>query len=77
VARVGALAAEHGLDGDGGLDVLLVTGPLDELGRARLAHGLTARIGARDLGDGLPCFGPGALDALRALVLGQRGPMAA
>jgi len=71
-ARIRELAAAHGLDGDDGLDLALVTGPLDELGRARLAHGLSARVGARALDDGLPCFGAGQLDALRAFVLAQR-----
>jgi hypothetical protein len=33
---------------------------------------LSARVGARALDDGLPCFGAGELDALRAFVLAQR-----
>ena len=53
----------------GGLDLLLVTGPLDELGRARLRHGTRARVGARVGDGGAPCFGRDDLGALRELAL--------
>jgi Glycosyltransferase like family 2 len=43
--RIAALAAEQAIDD--GVDLALVTGPLDELGAARLAHGVTVRVSTR------------------------------
>jgi glycosyltransferase involved in cell wall biosynthesis len=73
-ARIGALAREQGVDGEGGLDLLLVTGPLDELGRARLRHGARARVGARATDEGAPCFARDQLGALRELALAHARP---
>jgi hypothetical protein len=70
--RIAALAAEQGVDD--GVDLALVTGPLDELGAARLAAGVTVRVSTRrppDDGDGawLPLA---ELDAARELLLSRR-----
>jgi Glycosyl transferase family 2 len=70
--RIGALVHEAGLDADASLDLLLVTGPLDELGRARLRHGVAARVGARagaDDAGAAPGFAADRLAELRALAL--------
>jgi hypothetical protein len=70
--RIAALADEHGLADDPRIDLALVTGPLDELGRARLCAGLTARLGTRRTRDAVPWFAPDELPALRALLLSRR-----
>ncbi|MDX6700496.1 MAG: hypothetical protein QOF26_722 [Baekduia sp.] len=70
--RIAALAEEHGLADDPRIDLALVTGPLDELGRARLCAGLTARLGTRRTHDAVPWFAPDELPALRALLLSRR-----
>ena len=72
-SRIGALTRALGLADDPSLDMLLVTGPLDELGRARLRHGSAARVGARSIGDDTPWFGPGRLASLRELALARTG----
>jgi len=46
-ALIAPLVTAVGLDGDGPADLVLVTGPLDALGRARLEAGLTAVLSAR------------------------------
>ncbi|WP_445150957.1 glycosyltransferase [Baekduia sp. Peel2402] len=43
--RISALAAEQGIED--AVDLALVTGPLDELGAARLAHGIALRVSTR------------------------------
>jgi GT2 family glycosyltransferase len=70
--RIAALAEEQGLADDPRIDLALVTGPLDELGRARLCAGLTARLGTRRIDDAIPWFAPDDLPALRALLLSGR-----
>jgi hypothetical protein len=67
--RMEALVAAHGL-ADAALDVVVVTGPLDELGRARLAHGLTAVVGARRASPAIPHYPRGRVHEVRALVAG-------
>jgi hypothetical protein len=71
--RISALAAEQAIDD--GIDLTLVTGPLDELGVARLAAGVTVRVSTRRPGDGGPpvAWLPLAeLDAARELLLSRR-----
>ncbi len=64
-ARIAPLVAQAGLDGDGPGDVLLVTGPLDLLGRARLEAGLSAVLSARGAGPpGVPVLAPDELGRL-------------
>ncbi|QEC48820.1 glycosyltransferase [Baekduia soli] len=70
--RIGELARAQGIEDDDTVDVVLVTGPLDELGRARLQHGTAARAGARGAEDGTPAYGADELTALRALALAAR-----
>jgi hypothetical protein len=50
--RISALVAEQAIED--GVDLALVTGPLDELGAARLAAGVTVRVGTRRPGGGGP-----------------------
>jgi glycosyltransferase involved in cell wall biosynthesis len=69
--RVAALAEAAGLADDDGVDLALVTGPLDELGHRRLQHGTTARLGTRHGDDGIPWFALEDLAALRELLLGR------
>jgi hypothetical protein len=71
VRRMESIVLAAGLDA-APLDVLIVTGPLDELGRARLAHGLTAVVGTRGQGGEVPWYPPERLDEVRALVLARR-----
>jgi hypothetical protein len=75
--RVSALAAEQAIDD--GVDVALVTGPLDELGAARLAAGVTVRVSTRrpdggaDGSDGGPAWLPPAeLAGARDVLLSRR-----
>jgi len=70
--RISALAEEHGFADDPQLDLALVTGPLDELGAARLEHGIAVRIATRRHGGPTPWAAPGDLDAARALLLSRR-----
>jgi hypothetical protein len=72
VARISALADEQGFAGDPRLDLALVTGPLDELGAARLARGITVRVSTRRHDDGAPWLGLGELAAARELLLSRR-----
>jgi hypothetical protein len=64
---VGALVSDVGLADDDDLDLLAVVGPLDVVGRARLAAGTHARYGAAADADGPPAFTPATLGALRGL----------
>jgi GT2 family glycosyltransferase len=50
-ATISALADEHGFADDPRLDLALVVGPLDELGAARLARGITVRASTRKPAD--------------------------
>jgi len=70
--RISALAEAHGFADDPRLDLALVTGPLDELGTARLEHGIAVRIGTRRHQGGTPWHAPGELAAARALLLSRR-----
>jgi hypothetical protein len=69
-ARISSLAEELGLADDPRLDLALVTGPLDELGAARLLHGLTVRVCTRRHDDATPWFAPADVAGARALLLG-------
>ena len=71
-ARISALAEEHGLADDPRLDLALVTGPLDELGAARLLYGLTVRVCTRRHDDGTPWFAPADVAGARAALLSRR-----
>ncbi len=71
-ARISALAQELGLADDPRLDLALVTGPLDELGAARLLYGLTVRVCTRRRDDDTPWFAPADVAGARALLLGRR-----
>jgi hypothetical protein len=71
-ARISALAADLGLADDPRLDLALVTGPLDELGAARLLYGLTVRVCTRRHGDSTPWFAPADVTGAHALLLGRR-----
>ncbi|MEA2381352.1 MAG: hypothetical protein QOH72_1323 [Solirubrobacteraceae bacterium] len=63
---LGALVHEVGVDDS--IDLLAVAGPLDELGRARLAAGVHAVLTDRTAGAlARPRFGAGEVDALRRL----------
>jgi hypothetical protein len=65
-AALGALVDEVGLDDS--IDLLAVAGPLDGLGRARLAAGVDALLTDRAAGaHARPRFGAGDVDALRRL----------
>jgi GT2 family glycosyltransferase len=75
--QLGDLARAHGLEDDETLDVVVVTGPLDDLGRARLSRGTSARVGARSIGDDTPCFAADRLGDLRAWVLARAADRAA
>jgi GT2 family glycosyltransferase len=75
--QLGDLARAHGLEDDDTLDVVVVTGPLDDLGRARLSRGTSARVGARSIGDDTPCFTADRLGDLRAWVLARAADRAA
>jgi hypothetical protein len=66
--QISAIADELGFADDPRLDLALVVGPLDELGAARLRHGVTVRIGTRHVDDGTPWFAPGDLAGARALL---------
>jgi Glycosyltransferase like family 2 len=72
--RISALAAEQAIDD--GVDLALITGPLDELGAARLAAGVTVRVSTRRPADGGrpgPAWLPLAeLTAARDLLLSRR-----
>jgi Glycosyl transferase family 2 len=86
---IGRLAAATGLADDDSLDLLAVLGPLDAVGRARLAAGTTATYGAGrgPVAAGAqpalagtppapaapPAFTPATLDGLRALATGSPG----
>jgi hypothetical protein len=72
-ARISLLAEELGLADDPRLDLALVTGPLDELGAARLVHGLTVRVCTRRHDDATPWFAPADVAGARALLLGGSG----
>jgi hypothetical protein len=74
-ARIADLASATGLAGDPSVDLALVTGPLDELGHARLRYGTTAHLGTRRLDDGTPSFRPDELAELRELLV-RRGSAA-
>ena len=71
-ARISALAEELGLADDPRLDLALVTGPLDELGAARLLYGLTVRVCTRRHDDDTPWFAPADVADARALLLSRR-----
>ena len=71
-ARISALADEHGFADDPRLDLALVVGPLDELGAARLAHGVTVRVSTRRPDDARPWLPLGELAAARELLLSRR-----
>ncbi len=71
-ARISALAEELGLADDPRLDLALVTGPLDELGAARLLYGLTVRVCTRRHDDVTPWFTPADVAGARALLLSRR-----
>jgi hypothetical protein len=65
-AVLGALVDEVGLDDS--IDLLAVAGPLDDLGRARLAAGVHGVLTDRGPGAlACPRFGAGDVDALRRL----------
>ncbi|MES1192763.1 MAG: hypothetical protein ABUM26_00445, partial [Solirubrobacterales bacterium] len=67
-----ALAEELGFADDPRLDLALVTGPLDELGAARLLYGLTVRVCTRRHDDDTPWFAPADVARARALLLSRR-----
>jgi hypothetical protein len=71
-ARISALADELGFAEDPRLDLALVTGPLDELGAARLLYGLTVRVCTRRHDDDTPWFAPADVASARALLLNKR-----
>jgi hypothetical protein len=71
-ARISALADELGLADDPRLDLALVTGPLDELGAARLLYGLTVRVCTRRHDDDTPWFAPADVAGARAALLSRR-----
>jgi hypothetical protein len=71
-ARIAALAEELGLADDPRLDLALVTGPLDELGAARLVQGLTVRVCTRRHDDETPWFAPADVAGARAVLLSRR-----
>ncbi|HEX5923824.1 MAG TPA: glycosyltransferase [Baekduia sp.] len=71
-ARISALAEELGLADDPRLDLALVTGPLDELGAARLLYGLTVRVCTRRHDDDTPWFAPADVIGARALLLSRQ-----
>ncbi|HWI74114.1 MAG TPA: hypothetical protein VNT55_19295, partial [Baekduia sp.] len=70
--RISALADEQGFADDPRLDLALVTGPLDELGAARLAHGVTVRVSTRKPDSARPWLPLGELAAARELLLSRR-----
>jgi glycosyltransferase involved in cell wall biosynthesis len=71
-ARISALAEELGLADDSRLDLALVTGPLDELGAARLLYGLTVRVCTRRHDDDTPWFAPADVAGARAMLLSRQ-----
>jgi hypothetical protein len=70
--RISALAEELGLAGDPRLDLALVTGPLDELGAARLLYGLTVRVCTRRHDDDVAWFVPADVAGAREVLLSRR-----
>jgi hypothetical protein len=70
-AKIGELAEALGIADDERIDLLLVSGPLDELAYRRLQHGTTARLGTRRVDDGTPWFAAGDVGALRELLVGR------
>jgi hypothetical protein len=68
-ARIAALAEATGLSADPRIDLALVTGPLDELGHARLRAGTTAHLATRHPDGTAPWFAPSDVAGLRALLL--------
>jgi hypothetical protein len=72
-ARISALAEELGLADDPRLDLALVTGPLDELGAARLLYGLTVRVCTRRHDDDTLWFAPADVAGARATLLSRQG----
>ena len=74
-ARISALAEELGFADDPRLDLALVTGPLDELGAARLLYGLTVRVCTRRHDDDTPWFAPADVADARALLLSRRATL--
>jgi hypothetical protein len=72
VARISTLADEQGFADDPRLDLALVTGPLDELGAARLAHGVAVRVSTRKPDSARPWLPIGELAAARELLLSRR-----
>jgi hypothetical protein len=71
-ARISSLAEELGVADDPRLDLALVTGPLDELGAARLLYGLTVRVCTRRHDDDTPWFAPADVVDARALLLSRQ-----
>ena len=71
-ARISALAEQLGLADDPRLDLALVTGPLDELGAARLLYGLTVRVCTRRHDDATPWFTPADVAGARELLLSRQ-----
>jgi glycosyl transferase family 2 len=68
---IGGLAAETGLADADSIDLLAVLGPLDGVGRARLAAGTHATYGAAATPTGAPrAFTPATLGGLRRLAGG-------
>jgi hypothetical protein len=74
--RISALAAEQAIDD--AIDLALVTGPLDELGAARLAHGIAVRVSTRRPPDGTAAWlPPSDLAAARDVLLSRRAAASA
>jgi hypothetical protein len=71
-ARISALAEGLGFADDPRLDLALVTGPLDELGAARLLYSLTVRVCTRRHDDDTPWFAPADVASAGALLLSRR-----
>jgi hypothetical protein len=70
--RISALAEQLGLADDPRLDLALITGPLDELGAARLLYGLTVRVCTRRHDDATPWFTPADVASARELLLSRQ-----
>lgn len=66
--EIAAAVAAVGLADDESVDLLLVTGPLDELARARMARRVVVHVGARRPSDGTPHVPAGEVAALRTLL---------
>jgi hypothetical protein len=71
--EIAALVAEQGLAEDETVDLLLVTGPLDELARARMTRRVDVHVGARRPPDARRHVGVHELAALQGLVAARSG----